>query len=744
MTRFSRLGFYVLVRAAAACSISLLLAGCMLDGFNLLPEFRASDAGATEPVPSLRTYRMGSNTQKDPLLYIRFVRVDANQYAMEQFAQDGNDAVFQAQHATFVPLDGAWHMLLWRDTRLQLQGVQLVRFGPNHMEVAEVSKFQAQIARLGPAAGTDVLKLLGGSGLTLSGITTQQLPGFLRAVVNLPGLNTIRLTATDSVPADIRNRAMQEKAPQFAALDARDAADPVRAQRMLNYFRVLHSEGIGLGTYAYARAAYQGWGMPRDTRMARELANQAVALGVARANTLLGVMALQGIDEPVNHTRALILYELAAKAGDGAAFTNLGFAYLRGEGVTKDAGRAAQWFERGAGENSTPAIVQLADMMLDGMGVAKDDKRAAELLDRAVGASHPHGTALRAWMYALGRGGPADQAKASELFLKAAQLGSGFGQWQIGSRLVEGIGVAANREQGMKWLAQASEAGVLEAQQALARLGQSALSRSPFQGATVVARLGSEAGSLRKGTHWLLESSVRRYGNTLVFDIARGSSGDDDTFFRFSRYWAHCGKPWVNIIGYAFGGSAKPGDVLSAYTDTSSDTQKSLNLPLFERTLHWDNLHWERFSTIMETYRSHLLAQFCSLPTASTQVQRVSIHTSRDRAGGTPQTDQLSLDSVVRQGSRVEGRIIRLPLLVKEVKDDGEPGGKRIDFFYSNEPTQSIWSVIAECASRELTIKGIEKIDATGAKSKSVDDRPDPKALKGGVWDIWVEALCQM
>ncbi len=470
MTQFSRLGFYGLVRAAAACSISLLLAGCMLDGFNLLPEFRASDAGATEPVPSLRTYQMGSNTQKDPLLYIRFVRVDANQYAMEQFVQDGNDADFQAQHATFVPLDGAWHMLLWRDTRLQLQGVKLVRFGANHMEVADVSKFQAQIARRGPAAGTEVLKLLGGSRLTLSGITTQQLPGFLRAVANLPGLSTIRLTATDSVPADIRNRAMQEKAPQFAALDARDAADPVRAQRMLNYFRVLHSEGIGLGTYAYARAAYQGWGMPLDTRMARELANQAVALGVARANTLLGVMALQGIDEPVNHTRALILYELAAKAGDGAAFTNLGFAYLRGEGVPKDAGRAAQWFERGAGENSTAAIVQLADMMLDGMGVAKDDKRAAVLLDRAVGASHPHGTALRAWMYALGRGGHVDQVKATELFLKAAQLGSGFGQWQTGARLVEGVGVAASREQGMQWLKQAVAAGVTEARDALEKL----------------------------------------------------------------------------------------------------------------------------------------------------------------------------------------------------------------------------------------------------------------------------------
>ncbi len=470
MTRFWPFGLYVVVRALATTGISVLLAGCMLDGFNLLPEFRASDAGATEPVPSLRTYRVGSNTQKDPLLYIRFVRVDANQYAMEQFAQDGNDAVFQAHHATLVPLDGAWHMLFWRDTRSQLQGVQLVRFGSNSMEVAEVAKFGSQIARLGPAAGTEVLKLLGGSGLTLQGATPQQLPGFLRAVVNLPGLSTLRLTATDSVPADLRNRAMNEMAPQFAALDARDAADPARAQRMLNYFRVLHSEGIGLGTYAYARAAYHGWGMPRDTRVARELANRAVALGVPRANTLLGVMAWQGIDEPADRTRALSYYELGAKAGDGAAFTNLGFAYLGGDGVTKDATRAAQWFERGASENSMAAIVQLADMVLDGLGVAKDDKRAVALLDRAVGGSDPHGTALRAWMYALGRGGPADQVKASELFLKAAQLGSGFGQWQIGYRLVEGIGVAANREQGMKWLAQAAAAGVSEARDAMEKL----------------------------------------------------------------------------------------------------------------------------------------------------------------------------------------------------------------------------------------------------------------------------------
>ena len=106
-------------------------------------------------------------------------------------------------------------------------------------------------------------------------------------------------------------------------------------------------------------AAFNGWGMPRDTRLARELANTAVALGVARANTLLGVMAWQGIDEPADRTGALSYYELGAKAGDGAAFTNLGFAYLGGEGVTKDTARAAQWFERGASENSMPAIAQL-------------------------------------------------------------------------------------------------------------------------------------------------------------------------------------------------------------------------------------------------------------------------------------------------------------------------------------------------------------------------------------------------
>jgi TPR repeat protein len=448
---------------------SLALAGCVLDGFQFGPEYRADDTGAVKPVSNLRTYRIGTSTQKDPQIFVRFVLIDANQYAMEQFVHDGKDVVFQVLQATFVPLEDGWYMLSWRNApKAVFHGVHLVRFERDHMAVAEVSKLEKVIIeRLAPAAGLKASTLFGSTGLGLDPKTPAQLPAFLKSVLRAPGLSVQRLQAADGVPRDLRERAMQEKTENFAKIDLKDLSDPAQATRLLNYFRVLHSEGVGLGSYAYARLAFNGWGMPRDTRLARELAIKAISLGVARANTALGLMASQGIDQPQDHARAVQYFELAAQAGDGIAYTNLGLAYLHGLGVTKDIGRAVEWFERGVGDKNVEARVQLAELIINGQGVAKNDARAVELLDPSVDAAHPAGLALRAFLHARGRGGAVDQTKASALFLQSAQLGNPYAQWQIGERLVGGVGIAADRALGMQWLQQAATGGIPQAGDAM-------------------------------------------------------------------------------------------------------------------------------------------------------------------------------------------------------------------------------------------------------------------------------------
>ncbi len=729
-------------RVLAALAVLLSLTGCLLDGFGLGSSYQANEAGAVEPVANLRTYRVGGGTPDAPVVQLRFVRVGANQYVMEQFVQEGADVSFVAVQSTFVPLEGGWHMLFWRDRRFS-KGVQLVRFGPNTMEIAEVSKLDAPIARIMASNGMKVSKSFGGTGLTLAGATPQQLPSALGAVVRLPGLRTIRLAATDSVPADIRNRAMPERAPQFAALDLQDLADPQQASRMLNYFRVLHGEGVGLGSYAYARFAYNGWGMPKDTRLARELATRAVALGVPMANNLLGVMALNGIDEPVDQVRSVRLFELAARAGEGGAFSNLGIAYLKGYGVTKDPALAAQWFERGIGVGNERAMVQMADMLLDGVGVANDDKRAAELLDRAIGASHPHAIALRAWMYAKGRGGPADQVKASQLFLNAAQLGSAFGQWQIGSRLMEGNGVAVDRDQGVKWLKQAADAGVAEAKLAYDQASQATIPQTkgeatpplaPGAGITVVARL-TDGPRMVRGTHWLIDSSVRRYANTLMFDVARAAKGESDDMFHFWRYWGHCASKRISLIAGATG-FAKPGDVLFAYrnrSDHGMDVQKTLDIPT--PFVNKDDPD----AADSQVYRTQVLQRFCSMQLpASTQRQRVSISMGRQRSGG-PEVDQLALESVVRQGSLVEGAIFTRPLAALPLK----AGETEPDYEYKGA-SQTVRMLVANCTTRELATKERWTSDEKGTPSLLARNESPSAAAKGTVGGTWLDALCQM
>lgn len=460
---------FLWTRVMGVVCVSLALAGCVLDGFQFEPEYRADDTGAVKPVPNLSTYRAGSSTQKDPQIFVRFVLIDTNQYAMEKFVHDGKDAVFQVMQAAFVPLEDGWYMLFWRNApNAVFHGVHLVRFERDHMAVAEVSKLEKVIIeRLAPAAGLKASKQISSTGLGLNPKTPAQLPVFLKSVLRTPGLTVKRFQAADAVPRDLRARAMLDETKSFAKIALQDVRDPAQAKRMLNYFRVLHSEGVGLGSYAYARFAINGWGMPRDTRLARELALKAILLGVARANTILGYLASQGIDQPQDHARAVQYLELAARAGDGLAYTNLGIAYLQGLGVTKDFGRAAEWFERGVGEDNLEARVQLAELVINGQGVAINDARAVELLDPAVDVAHPAGLALRAFLHAGGRGGPVDQSKASVLFLQSAKLGNPYAQWQIGERLVGGVGIAADRASGMQWLQKAATGGIAEAGEAM-------------------------------------------------------------------------------------------------------------------------------------------------------------------------------------------------------------------------------------------------------------------------------------
>ncbi|MBL0919311.1 MAG: SEL1-like repeat protein [Hydrogenophaga sp.] len=442
-----------------------LLSGCELEGFRLPAGFPVSDGGAVEPINDRTTFLY----EDGPLqLFSRFVRVAPRRYAWEMLTGDDAERMWTVTDAFFVPAESGWYRLHWRDLSNGLQGMELVRFDAGRMLVAEARNAPG-VAGAANAAGVSVRKLRDTA--SLEGVDPARLDRFARELSRAP-LAAKPHRRVPSMPAVARDKAMANAVQHVSAIDQPLVRDAALTQRMLAYFRLLHDEGAGLGSYGYGRFATNGWGMDADPALARRLAQAAVDRGVSRGHTSLGVMAYQGAGEPADPAKALRHLNIGAEAGDARAFHVLGLMYMNGVGVAKDPARAVQWFNQAAEQGLTASRVALADQLILGEHLPKDDARAVALLDQAVAATSPMAYQSRAWLHEQGRGGPANPKEAVRLYALAAQDGMLFAQWRLGELLLAGSGVAADRAAGLRWLESAAAGGQAQATERLAQLRQ--------------------------------------------------------------------------------------------------------------------------------------------------------------------------------------------------------------------------------------------------------------------------------
>lgn len=117
-----------------------------------------------------------------------------------------------------------------------------------------------------------------------------------------------------------------------------------------------------------------------------------------------------------------------AEAGDAYAQLNLGAAYDNGMGVARDIEKALNWYEKAAEQGVAEAQFNLAHL----------------LVEQELGASVAAG-----WMR------------------KAADQGMVDAEYLMGVIYAEGIGVAPNREEAVRWLDKAVAKGHEEAQRFL-------------------------------------------------------------------------------------------------------------------------------------------------------------------------------------------------------------------------------------------------------------------------------------
>lgn len=200
------------------------------------------------------------------------------------------------------------------------------------------------------------------------------------------------------------------------------------------------------------------------------------------------------------------LRELRQKAakGDASAMTDIGYAYFTGgEGLEKDQAEAVRWFEKAANAGNIHAMNNLGIAYQDGVGVEQDDLESLKWFKKAAENGHEKAQWSVGRIYRLGIGVERDFQKALEWYTmsaengflpalrdiaatylemhgenenpehlaesvkwmrKAALLGDGTAQFNMGVFYHNGEGVAEDRAEAARWHEKAARNGVAMSQ----------------------------------------------------------------------------------------------------------------------------------------------------------------------------------------------------------------------------------------------------------------------------------------
>ncbi len=222
-----------------------------------------------------------------------------------------------------------------------------------------------------------------------------------------------------------------------------------------------------------------------------------------QAENDLGLIYLNGRETAQDKERGFTLLAKAARAGAGISEYHLAFCLLHGEGTKPNPPKAIAFYQRAWKHGYGKAAVELGMQYESGANVKADPKKAFLLYKKAAEAGFAEAKAHLGDCYYDGKGTEADRKKAEVLYEKAAKMGDGYGMLRMGqiemgrdemekaftyfyqsSRLgipvaqyltgicfLRGLGVAANRDLGIRCLQEAARNGSREAMEALAQAG---------------------------------------------------------------------------------------------------------------------------------------------------------------------------------------------------------------------------------------------------------------------------------
>lgn len=269
--------------------------------------------------------------------------------------------------------------------------------------------------------------------------------------------------------------------------------------------------GDAKAQFLVARQYFSGIGTMIDVEKAKHWYTLSAENGNVEAQFELAKLLENGKDGvKKNLAGAFYWYKKAAEADDIYAILKVGQMYDAGIGIGKNIEKALYWYEKAAAKNSIDAIYYLANISLyihrdipkciagyekilkltqnkkmkglvltqlgifysQGIGVKKDSYKAMYYYRDAVANDSAKAAYLLGNIYLQQKDYGAAK-RAVEVFMLGADCGSIACQKKLADLYINGIVVQKNKDNAIKWLAEAAKSGDVEAEIKMLELLQS-------------------------------------------------------------------------------------------------------------------------------------------------------------------------------------------------------------------------------------------------------------------------------
>eukprot|EP01037_Dinobryon_pediforme_P002670 gene2670-2709_t len=225
----------------------------------------------------------------------------------------------------------------------------------------------------------------------------------------------------------------------------------------ISYLKPAAEAGLGTAMFLMGALTEQGQGIDADLTEAAAHYERAASLGVRTAQTRFGLALLNGRGVEADPVLAESWLRRAAMQGDADAAAVIGQLYARQGGVEANMAEAAIWLRRAAEGGHAQAARALGAMHMTGNGVAKDPAEAARWFRAVASTGDVQSRYDLATLVLQGQASAEDSQSTAEWFKSEAEKGDNIAAFNYGVCLAEGIGAERNEAEAIQWLRRAAE-----------------------------------------------------------------------------------------------------------------------------------------------------------------------------------------------------------------------------------------------------------------------------------------------